>query len=64
MEPELRTMNLGRGMIIFRVGHAELYSEAPLRMTMFLHRLVAVSETIRPSRNLAVKQEKETKQER
>jgi hypothetical protein len=31
-------------------------------MMMFLHRLVAVSETIRPSRNRPAKQEKETKQ--
>jgi hypothetical protein len=31
-------------------------------MMIFLHRLVTVSETIRPSRNWPAKQEKETKQ--
>jgi hypothetical protein len=52
-------MNPGRGMIMFRITMMRVGNSA---MMMFPHRLVAVSETIGPSRNWRAKQEKKTKQ--
>jgi hypothetical protein len=52
-------MNAGRGMIMFRimmrVGNSAM-------MMPFLHRPMAVPETIRPNRNWPAKHEEETKQ--
>jgi hypothetical protein len=53
-------MNPGRGMIMFRITMMRVGNIA--MMMMFLHRPVAMPETIRPSRNWPAKQEKKTKQ--
>jgi hypothetical protein len=52
-------MNPGRGVIVFRIAMTRAGNSA--MMMMFLHRLVAVLETIRPSRNWPAEQEEETK---
>ena len=53
-------MNPGRVMIVFRIAMMRVRNSA--MMMIFLHRLVAVPETIRPCRNWPAKLEKETKQ--
>ena len=53
-------MNPGRGVIVFRIAMMRVENSA--MMMMFLHRPMAVPETIRPSRNWPAKHEKETKQ--
>ena len=53
-------MNPGRGMIMFRIIMMRVGNSAI--MILFLHRPMAVPETIRPSRNWPAKQEKKTKQ--
>jgi hypothetical protein len=52
-------MNPGRGMIVSRITMMRVGNSA---MMMFLHRPMAVPETIRPNRNWPAKHEKETKQ--
>ena len=54
-------MNPGRGMIMFRVGMLHEVGSSAMMM-LFIDSSVAVSETIRPSRNWPAEQEKKTKQ--
>jgi hypothetical protein len=51
-------MKPGRGVIVFRIAMMRFGNSAMI----FLHRPVAVTETIRPSRNWTAKQETKTKQ--
>jgi hypothetical protein len=53
-------MNPGRGVIVFRIAMMRVGNSAMIML--FLHRPMAVPETIRPSRNWPAAQEKETKQ--
>ena len=53
-------MNPGRGMIVFRIAMMRVGNSAV--MMLFLHRPMAVAETIRPRRNCPAKQKKKTKQ--
>jgi hypothetical protein len=53
-------MNPGRGMIVFGITMMRVVNSA--MMMLFLNNPVAITETIRPSRNWPAKQENPTKE--